>query len=464
MNDLNYSEQVARIVLKLKDQDAFSWETLALQFPGLAREPLFTSLPADKITALVKQAVQSDPGYQAPDFSMYFALTCAEGTDIQYALESLQQMPGVELAYADSGFTSPPALLALDPLCSQQEYLDPAPSGIDARYAWTAPGGDGAGKVKFIDIEQGWITEHEDVPLQWLPLSGLNHTAFADHGAATMGVIIMQDNDVGGIGIAPGAQGYVISQWRPGGIFNTADAIMASLHYLQPGDILLLEIQTYAHQGGLQLLPVEVLEPCFQAIRLATALGITVIEAAGNGNQGEGIDLDQYADASGNQILNRHHAAFRDSGAILVAAATSTLPHIRIACSNYGSRIDCYAWGEHVVTAGSYPRSSGAAINTYTLHFSGTSSASAIIAGAAVLLQNIHESVYSSRIGPGRMRSILSDEVFGTVPAGSVMDKIGVMPDLRKIITYGLQLLPGVNNFIPTASNNGTVKKVSPDA
>ncbi len=64
----------------------------------------------------------------------------------------------------------------------------------------------------------------------------------------------------------------------------------------------------------------------------------------------------------------------------MVGAASSALPHKRLYFSNYGSRIDTYAWGENVTTT---------ALSGYTSYFNGTSSASSIIAGAAVNLQGI---------------------------------------------------------------------------
>ena len=45
---------------------------------------------------------------------------------------------------------------------ANQLYLDPAPGGVDARYAWTWPGGGGAG-VSIIDCEWGWRFDHEDL-------------------------------------------------------------------------------------------------------------------------------------------------------------------------------------------------------------------------------------------------------------------------------------------------------------
>jgi hypothetical protein len=44
----------------------------------------------------------------------------------------------------------------------QQGYLDAAPGGIDARYAWTVPGGTGVG-VQIIDMEGAWQFTHEDL-------------------------------------------------------------------------------------------------------------------------------------------------------------------------------------------------------------------------------------------------------------------------------------------------------------
>jgi hypothetical protein len=44
---------------------------------------------------------------------------------------------------------------------------------------------------------------------------------------------------------------------------------------------------------------------------------------------------------------------FRDSGAIIVAAATSAAPHTRLVYSTFGQRIDCYAWGQNIRTCSS---------------------------------------------------------------------------------------------------------------
>ena len=198
---------------------------------------------------------------------------------------------------------------------------------------------------------------------------------------AVLGIAVMKTNDKRASGITPNAKGYVVSQWRPNGDLDNADAIMASLAHVHYGDIILLQAQVRGASARKELWPVEVQPANFDVIRLATALGVIIIEAAANGSIYFNLstDLDQFV-LNGKKIFHRSDADFRDSGAIMVAGASASVPHVRINNSNYGSRIDCYSWGESVYTAGNFPRSSNGAVNRYTSEFSGTSSAAAIIA------------------------------------------------------------------------------------
>ena len=63
------------------------------------------------------------------------------------------------------------------------------------------------------------------------------------------------------------------------------DAIFVAIHSMEFGEIMLIEgqIQARTATSGMRYCPVEVYDRYFDALRLASALGITVVEAAGNG-------------------------------------------------------------------------------------------------------------------------------------------------------------------------------------
>jgi hypothetical protein len=227
--------------------------------------------------------------------------------------------------------------------------------------------------------------------------------------------------------MAPLGKVFPVSPWREGGRINMADAILASIDYLHTGDILLLESQAQDFVSGKKF-PIEIFDANFELIRLATALGIIVVEPAGNGN----ANLDLYRDHAGNQPLNAAHSGFKDSGAIMVAAATSHNPHTKMPFSNYGSRVNCFAWG-HGVTTACVPHKRNA--KGYTTDFTGTSTASAIIAGVALLLQSIAEQNLHYKFTASDVRLLLTEKELTTPSAAGIsVNGIGVMPDLRKLL------------------------------
>jgi len=344
---------------------------------GLRLSKLFHTVSRKKILELVARAKRLDPNYEPIDFSSYYLISCTNGVNPNKVARELAKSKDVNYAYADAASDFPPSAESLCRPWKYQGYLNGAPSGMNVRYAWRAKGGDGRGVVKFIDIEQGWLMDHEAYAINQVWGFGINHSYFRDHGAAVLGIINMKGHSRG-IGITPCATGYVVSQWRPNGSFNNADAIMTAASHLAFGDILLLESQVSCLKSE-KVWPLEIQEATFDAIRLATALGIIVVEASGNGNwnESEGNDLDDFR-LRKKKILNPRDKDFRDSGAIMVAAGSALVPHARMPYSNYGRRVNCYSWGEGVHTAGNHPRSSGYTKNLYIDNFGGTSSAAEI--------------------------------------------------------------------------------------
>ncbi|KAK4187356.1 peptidase S8/S53 domain-containing protein [Podospora australis] len=316
-----------------------------------------------------------------------------------------------------------------DPRNTNQGYLNAAPQGINARYAWTINGGDGF-SANIVDVEQGWNLNHEDLVAQNITLISGRNAAYPDHGTSVLGEVLMRDNNLGGVGIVPRAKGRVISQHRSDGSYNTAAAILDACNRMVLGDILLLEAQEFDPVGGQYYWPVSVADANYDAIRACTNLGITVVEAACNG----GYDLDVYRNAANKRIFNRNFPSeYRESGAVMVGAASSATPHVRLWYSNQGTRVDVYAWGENIDTTST--DSAGTANNLYTTGFSGTSGASPIVVGAAAAIQGIAQVRLGRKIPPARLRTILRTS--GTASQNPSTDRIGVLPNLKAIIDGG---------------------------
>ncbi len=187
-------------------------------------------------------------------------------------------------------------------------------------------------------------------------------------------------------------------------------------------------MQAADEQGNLY--PIEIQDAVYDAIRLATALGVVVIQPAGNG----GMDLDGLIPRDGDAVpqafLNRSDPSFRDSGAIMVGAGSSTLPRTRLEFSNYGSRVDVHAWGENIATA-SVDVGDGNK-DSYGV-FDGTSGAAPIVAGAALCAQGI----VAARRGPGGGRLMPAELRRVLKLGGTAVERIGVQPDLRALIDGG---------------------------
>ena len=433
---------IIRLVPKLSSIHARSLNAVAREFKlaGLTTLLKRYNCPSQRLitSVSVEQLLNLEDRVRHREFAPLHSLTWYWRLDARAVTKPLEDvmaefrdLPEVDFAYREQSM-SDPVVNPADKFAALQNYLDAAPTGIDARWAWTQKGGDGTG-MRFMDLERGWFLGHEDLPNPKLIFNdNAADSGFidsADHGTAVLGVIAGVDNDRGIVGIAPRlASVRVVSHFEEASDTDghVADAIAKAVAARTAPHVLLLEVQR-----GSPALPAESDVADLIAIQLAVANGVIVIEAAGNG----GIDLDNSLDAAGQRRMDRASAEFRDSGAILVGAASSSTPHERLPESNVGSRIDCYAWGENIVSAG-YGDLNPGQVNkkTYTGAFGGTSGASAIITGAALLVQGLNRKTTGSLLSPAQMRLILSDPATGTPQGATVPGRIGVMPDLRRIV------------------------------
>ena len=434
--------------------------TLLKQHPKVATRPVVRGIKPDQLRELENQASLTQfPAIHS--LTSYWRLDCRETTTpIEELLKAVRGLSEVDHAYLERVALDPMVDASDDEYAGDQDYLDLAPVGIGARWAWKQANGDGAG-VGFVDLEEDWNLDHEDLIAKSPTLSyGDNRYEMdgfsGDHGTAVLGTVVGVDNSVGIVGIAPGVSSVqVVSRYEaPGGTaesdVNVASAIVHAISIMSPGDVLLLEVQR-------DFLPTETDEVDFHAIRLASSKNIIVVEAAGNGN----ANLDAWTNDAGLHLLDRANwtSDSFDSGAILVGSCKSALPHNRLvglgagSGSNYGSRLDCFAWGEDIVTTGyGYINPSADDDVAYTDDFGGTSGAAAIIAGAALILQGMYKEMppRGGHISPTQMRALLSDRATGTPQGPTVAGNIGVMPNLCAIIETKLDVTPDM--FCETAT------------
>ena len=402
------------------------------------------------------------PASGLPDLNAYLRLRLAPGDDVVAVGEALAALDDVEAVYRVPRPAPPPAVYDFadpaNPAGVWQRYVDAAPVGVDARFAWS--NGYAAAGVKICDIEYDWNTTHEDLPPLLVLGSNPFYTFFGnDHGTAVLGELGGKHNTNGVRGISYDAQLRVASPVDAFNSYNLGSAIFAALTNLVAGDVILIEQQGVGPVG--EYVPVSWWKPNYDAIRTAVSNGVIVVEAAGNGSQ----NLDDPVYSTG----NGGHWPFlpqNDSGAILVGAGAPPQypsPRSRMDFSNYGSTLDLQGYGYLVVTLGYGDLNNDTTNRLYTSTFSGTSSASPIVAGAAAVLQQMWKARYTNAASPALIRQLLRST--GTPQQGS--DNIGPLPDLRAafsaVTNQGDADADGVINAFDNCPTNSNASQADAD-
>ncbi len=403
------------------------------------------TLPETKLAQL-RETAQRNLGRVLADLNTSFILRLPEGRDPVQVMALLSALPSVE-----SVEPMPRVFVPTPPnLEPQQGYLNAAPDGVNARSAWSVPGGTGAG-VQVADIEGDWNLNHADLSATLIGPTPQDPDPahYANHGTAVLGIMGGHNNGWGVTGIAFDSTYYVASVFFAE---HVAGAITTALSVLAAGDVLVLELEIQGPEPNASMVPIEWFESAYDAIQVAVGNGVIVVEAAGNGNQ----NLDD-------PKFNDGHAPFlpgHDSGAILVGAGGPPgFPEgkrARESFSDYGSRVDLQGWGDWIYTTGYGDKYWQEGTNfLYTGGFGGTSGATPMVAGACAALQGAYRAHYvGSSLSPDTMRTLLqltgSPQLDGVHPA---TEHIGPLPDLAAALTLAL---PTWVDFAATEVGDGS--------
>jgi hypothetical protein len=384
-----------------------------------------------------RERAERRSGRRLADLSLFFDVPVPHGTSAAALADALRALPEVESAQP---WPRPmPAPVDLAPptpdFSGAQSYTAPAPAGIGSAALAGVPGADGAG-TRYVDVEYEWLLDHEDLELDAsvsLP-TGTPVNPFPDqgsHGNAVLGILSARANGYGVTGLVPAAQVRVAASYTEERFWDVGHAIERALEVSSPGDLILIEQQICvcnnscgsASQFGAG--PVEWFPPWRAVIANATALGVIVVEAAGNG----AADLDA---PSCDGVFDR---ALSDTGAVIVAAG-STGSHAPLSFSTYGSRVDVQGIGEALTTLGGGALfDPGDPRQRYQSNFGGSSGASAMVAGVLLSVQGLRIAAGLAKLEPRVARELLVQT--GT-PQAADARLIGPLPDLEAAYAAGL--------------------------
>ncbi len=303
-----------------------------------------------------------------------------------------------------------------------QTYISSNP-GVNMTYAWGL-GLTGTG-INIRDVEYGFNKNHEELDHRnallapGMTISTSASTAYTEHGTAVLGIVFADKGTYGISGMAYGADEILLfPEWQQTG-YSRINAITQSIASSVLGDVILYEMQATGAQGGYG--PAEYESLVWDLTKAATDSGIMIVAAAGNG--AENLDAAAYSS----------YAARGNSGAIIVGAGDNSITHNRLSYSTYGNRVDVQAWGQGVFASGyGDAQQIGGDFNQYYTNFSGTSSATPLVASCAIVLQSYYHSLTGNYMTPSQMRTLLINT--GIAQGTGTSGHVGPIPNMQTAI------------------------------
>ncbi len=364
------------------------------------------------------------------ELNLYYLVRTKGVSQSEEVIDALNELPLVEFAYAevaDSAYVPcgdiPPPTPDFTP---RQKYFGPSPSGVNYRAAYVLGGGRAQGRT-IAHIEGSWVVGHEDLALMTSaayvsgpPTSNFaNSSSWTQHGTACVGIMAADRNGYGVNGFASGRKKLLLACIG----YGAARQINNCAGLSGPGDVF---SSSFAYVVSGKHAPLTWVRANYDAVRNATAKGITYAFAAGNSNK----------DLMDPIYRGRFDPSKYDSGGVIVGAS-KTNGIDKISFSNYGKRVDCHAWGTGITTFGYGKLFNGGGDKRqyYTYSFGGTSGATPIVAGIAAVFWNAVKEQNGVSLKSSEVRNALRK--YGTPQRYG--GHIGVQPDLKKMLAaYGL--------------------------
>lgn len=412
------------------------FEALSSQYGIVAKRGI--SISPEKLLDMERQAMQrTGKGSSVAKLNNIVELYIDNPTNerlfaLATELEKINKVEYCTLISAEP--VRPPGdIMPVTPLFENMQTYVGMASGVNMDYAH-AMGLKGEG-INIRDIEYGFNKQHEefnDVNAAIAPgmiVSGEVDPSFPEHGTAVFGVIYADRGDYGISGMANEANEILLyTEFSQFG-YNRIYAISEALENSVAGDVVIYELQMPGPTG--EYCPAEYDNVVWDLTKAASDAGIIIVAAAGNGSE----NLDDFT-------YNFYNAR-GDSGAIIVGAGSDDEFHDRLWFSTYGERVDVQGWGQGVFTTGyGDAMAIGGDFNQNYTNFSGTSSATPIVASCVIVLQSYCHQLTGQYLTGPQMRELL--KATGT-PQGSFEEgNIGPLPNMEAAIIELPQFL-GVN-------------------
>ncbi len=213
----------------------------------------------------------------------------------------------------------------------------------------------------------------------------------------------------------------IFPEWQEIG-YSRINAVNQSIQNSTVGDIIIYEMQEDGPtSSSTDFVPAEYNNVIWDLTKAASDAGSVIVAAAGNGKQNlNGTLYTSY--------MNRGN-----SGAIIVGGGLSNLTHNKISYSTHGARVDVQGWSQNVFACGYGTLIMiNDDINQGYVNFSGTSSATPMVAACAIVLQSYHHSLTENYLTGPQLRTILQET---GIPQGNPSaGNIGPFPNMEDAV------------------------------